>query len=323
MLTQKDSRIKLSIYALFIVFVVASVFIGVGKITLSEIFLTSSSSNLIFFESRLPRTVSLIITGFGLSISGLIFQRISNNKFVSSTTSGSVSGAHLGLAVSMVYLSGASTTIKMLFGMAVSLLASFLFLMIVNRLKYRSLIFVPLIGMMLSSILTSIATFLGYTFNFLQTLESWFVGSLSLVIAGRFELLYIILPAVIVTFIYANQFTIIGLGEDYSVNIGLNYNFFVTVGLILTSVISASTVIIIGYLPFLGLVVPNIMSIVFGDNLKGNVLTVGVFGSLFLLICDILSRVVIYPYEISASLVMGIIGTLIFLVMIFGERQSA
>lgn len=313
---------KFSIYILFIAAVVASIWIGVGSLRLSEIFVSGSNSNLIFFDSRMPRTISLIIAGFGLSISGLVFQRISNNKFVCATTSGSVSGAQLGLAVSMAFLSNPSTLTKMLFGMVFSLAVSFVFMTIVRRLKYKSLIFVPLVGIMLSSIIASMATFLGISFNFLQALEGWFVGSLSLVISGRFELLYIVIPAVMIIFIYARQFTIVGFGEDYSINVGLNYNLFVTIGLILISIITASTVIIIGYLPFLGLVVPNIMSLMFGDNLKKNVLTVGIFGSLFLLICDIFSRIIIYPYELSVSLVMGIIGTVIFLFMIFRGRVA-
>ena len=175
---------------------------------------------------------------------------------------------------------------------------------------------------MLASIFTSFSTFLAYSYNFLQTLNGWFVGNFSLIISGRYELLYIVIPAIILTFIYAKQFTIIGLGQDFSTNIGINYNFFITIGLILIAIVSASTVIIVGNLPFVGLIIPNIVTHLFGDNLEKNIWIVGITGALFLLIADSISRIIIYPYEISIGLVIGILGTLIFLLILFrGDRS--
>ena len=301
----------------FVIAVIASLLVGVGELRIFDVFIGGTRSHFNFLNSRLPRTLSLVITGFGLSIAGLVFQQISNNKFVSPTTSGSISGAQLGLAIAVVFMGNASTGMKMLFSFACSLLATFLFMAIMNRLKYRTLIYVPLVGIMLGSIMTSFSTFLAYTFDFLQTLNSWFVGNLSLVITGRYELLYIVIPATLLIFIYAKQFTIVGLGEDFSINMGLNYDYFVTIGLVLIAIISASTVIIVGNMPFLGLIIPNIVSMMFGDNLEKNVFTVGIMGALFLIVCDILGRVIAFPYEISIGLVIGVLGTLIFLVMIF------
>jgi iron complex transport system permease protein len=312
---------KTIIIAFFIAAVIVSLLIGAGELKISEIFTAGSSSQFNLLYSRIPRTLSLMIAGFGLSIAGLVFQQISNNKFISPTTSSAISGAQLGLAIALVFMGNAPTIVKMLFGFASSLLATFLFMAIMNRLKYRTIIYVPLLGMMLGSIMNSISTFLAYTFDFMQTLNGWFIGNLSLVISGRYELLYIVIPAIILTFIYAKQFTIVGLGEDFSINVGLNYNFFVIIGLVLIAIISASTVIIVGNLPFLGLIIPNIISMAFGDNLEKNVFTVGISGALFLIICDILGRVIIYPFEISIGLVIGVLGTLIFLFMVFGGRK--
>lgn len=311
------------IYISFIIMFLVSTLVGAGSMNIAEILIKGSNSNLFFFDSRLPRTISLVLAGFGLSISGLIFQQLSNNKFVSPTTAGSVSGAQLGLAVSMAYLGVTSTTGRMIFGMGFSLLFSTFFLVIINRLRYKPLIFVPLVGLMLSNIITALTTFIGYTFNFLQVLEGWFVGSSSLIISGRYELLYIVLPAVLLAFFFAREFTIIGLGEDFSKSIGINYSLYVTIGLVLISIISSTTIIIIGFLPFIGLIIPNIISMYYGDNLEKNVFLVGISGALFLLMCDLLSRVIIYPYELSVSLIMGVIGTIVFLLMIFSERTTS
>ncbi len=313
---------KLSIIVLFFIATIASIFIGVGQIDFSEIWIKESTSQFIILNSRLPRTISLIIAGFGLSIAGLVFQQISNNKFVSPTTSSAISGAQLGLAISVVFFGNSSTFIKMGFAFSVSFLSTIIFMLILRKIKYKTIIYVPLIGLMLASIFTSFSTFLAYSYNFLQTLNGWFVGNLSLVISGRYELLYIVIPAIILTFIYAKQFTIIGLGQDFSTNIGINYNFFITIGLILIAIVSASTVIIVGNLPFVGLIIPNIVSHLFGDNLEKNIWIVGITGALFLLIADSISRLIIYPYEISIGLVIGILGTLIFLLILFrGDRS--
>lgn len=280
-----------------------------------------SLSNIILMKSRLPRTISVIISGFGITMSGVIFQHISRNKFVSPSTSGTVSGAQLGIAISMVLFPSNSTVIMMFFAFVTSILTTVLFMTILGHLKLKEIIFIPLLGIMLGAVIKGITTLLAYKFNFLQILEGWFYGSFSLVVAGRFEMLYISIPVIIVAFFYAKAFSIAGLGRNFSINLGLNYRMVVNIGLIIISVINASVVIVVGSIPFLGLVIPNIGSIYLGDNLEKNLLTLGLSGALFLLVCDILARTLRAPFEIPVGLIVGIIGCITFIYLILRREK--
>lgn len=296
-----------------------SLALGAEKILWKEVFDKASFSHVIFFYSRLPRTISILMAGFGISIAGLIFQQISQNKFVSPTTAGSVSGAQLGVAISMAFFHVRSTMVMMLIAFATSMVVSFIFMGILRRLKFKELVYVPLLGLMLSSLVTALTTFLAYWHGFLQVLQGWFYGSFSLVTSGRYETLYIILPALLLAFVYAKAFTVASIGESFAINLGLDYQKTVNIGVIITALISSAVVITVGSIPFLGLVVPNIVTWYAGDHLEKNILDVGLFGMLLLLICDIISRLIVYPYEVPIALVVGVLGCGVFLVMILSK----
>lgn len=295
---------------------IVSLSIGAQKIEFHEIFTENSIAQVIFLKSRVPRTISIVIAGLGMSISGLIYQQISRNKFVSPTTAGSVSGAQLGVVISLAFFGSMSTIGKMLFAFLFSLLTTGIFMGLLNRLKFKELVYVPLLGLMLGSFIGAITTFIAYRLDALQVMQGWFLGSFSLVTSGRYEMLWLVIPAIVLSFVYARAFTIVGMGESFSTNLGLNYKRITAIGMILISLVSASVVIVVGSIPFLGLVIPNIVSLYAGDHLEKNLMDVGLLGTLFLLISDVLCRRIIYPYELPMSLVVGVIGCGIFLAMI-------
>lgn len=137
-----------------------------------------------------------------------------------------------------------------------------------------------------------------------------------MIIKGRYELLYISIPLIIIAFTYANKFTVAGMGEDFSANLGLNYNRVVNIGIGIVALISSLVIITVGRIPFLGLIIPNIVTIFQGDNMKNNIVQTALFGAVFLLACDILGRIIIYPYEVSISLTVGVIGSIVFLYLL-------
>ncbi len=121
---------------------------------------------------------------------------------------------------------------------------------------------------MLGNIIDSITTFFAYKYNLIQSIASWLQGDFSLIIKGNYELIYLSLPIVVIAFIYANKFTVAGMGEDFSKNLGVNYNRIINIGLVIVALISSLVVITVGKIPFLGLIVPNIVTLYKGDNLK-------------------------------------------------------
>ena len=300
-----------------------SLFIGVRDIKIWEIFNFSEGSMQVMILSRIPRLVSIIVVGMSMSISGLIMQAISRNKFVSPTTAATNDWARLGILVAMLLFGSASYVEKLLVAFAFALGGTFLFMKILNKIKYKNAIFIPLLGIMLGNIISSVTTFFAYRYDMVQNISSWLQGNFALIIKGRYELLYLGIPLVIIAYVYSNKFTIAGMGEEFSVNLGLNYNKVVTLGLVIVSLITSVTVLTVGSIPFLGLIIPNIVSLYNGDNLRENIPHTALLGAVFVLACDILSRVLIYPYELTIGVVVGVIGSGMFLYLILRRHDYA
>jgi iron-siderophore transport system permease protein len=201
-----------------------------------------------------------------------------------------------------------------------ALAGNFLFMKILERIKFNDAIFIPLVGLMLGNIVSSIATFIAYKYDLIQNLSSWLQGDFSLVVKGRYELLYLSIPLVIIAYVYADKFTVAGMGESFSVNLGLKYKRVVNIGLIIVSLIASLVILTVGMLPFLGLIIPNMVSIYKGDNLRSSLPHTALLGAVFVLFCDILGRVIIFPYEISIGLMVGVIGSGIFLYMLLRRK---
>ncbi|MGC2843009.1 ABC transporter permease [Bacillus velezensis] len=309
-------------YLLLLLAVLActSIFIGVEDLSPLDIFHLNKEQAGTLFDSRLPRLVSIIIAGMSLSICGLIMQQISRNKFVSPTTAGTMDWARLGILISLMLFTSASPLVKMSIAFVFALAGNFLFMKILERIKFNDAIFIPLVGLMLGNIVSSVATFIAYKYDLIQNLSSWLQGDFSLVVKGRYELLYLSIPLVIIAYVYADKFTVAGMGESFSVNLGLKYKRVVNIGLIIVSLIASLVILAVGMLPFLGLIIPNMVSIYKGDNLRSSLPHTALLGAVFVLFCDILGRVIIFPYEISIGLMVGVIGSGIFLYMLLRRK---
>lgn len=307
----------------FIVLCLVSLFIGVQKISPMDIIRMDSEKLNIMLISRIPRLLGLVIAGVGMSISGVIMQQISNNKFVSPTTAATLDSAQFGVILAMILFPAATTMNKMIMAFVCSLVGTFLFMKVLKKVKMKNVIFIPLVGIMLGNVIGSLTQFVSYKYNLVQNVSSFFEGKFAMLIKGNYELLYFTIPLVVIAFLYAHKFTIIGMGEDISKNLGLDYNKVSNIGITIVSLISALVVITVGNVPFIGLVVPNLVSLFEGDNVHKNILVTALFGANFILICDIIGRLVIYPYEISTSLTVGVIGSLIFLYLILRRNKNA
>jgi iron complex transport system permease protein len=301
----------------------ASLFVGVSTVSPLDLLNLQSEDTQIFLISRLPRLIAILLAGAGMSIAGLIMQQLSRNKFVSPTTAGTLDATRLGILVSMLVFANASMLQKMAVAFAFALAGTFLFMQILDRIKFKDAIFIPLVGLMFGNILSSVTTFFAYKADVIQNMSAWLQGDFSMIMKGRYELLYISVPIIIIAYFYANRFTVAGMGEDFSKNLGLGYRRIVNIGLILVALITATVVLTVGIIPFLGLIIPNIISIFKGDHLKKTLPHTALLGAIFLLICDILGRVIIYPYEISISLMVGVIGSGIFLYLLFRRKRYA
>ena len=309
---------KKSLLAITIILSVISIFIGVSNINILS--LTSSDIEVLMI-SRLPRLLSILVAGIGMSISGVIMQQISNNKFISPSTAATVDSAKLGVLLSLIIFSSANIFQKMMLSFAFSLAGTFIFMTILKKIKIKNVIFIPLVGIMLGNVIGSITDFFAYKYNLNQSMGAFLQGNFSTVLKGNYEMLYLSIPLLIIAFSYVHKFTLAGMGEEMSVSLGLNYKRVTNLGVVIVAIISSLIVITVGSIPFVGLIIPNIVSIWKGDNLKNNMPIVALLGASFVLVCDIISRLIIAPYEIPIDLTIGVIGAVIFLYLIFRRNK--
>lgn len=306
-------NMKLILFGILFIQCILSILVGVKNIS----FLHPSLEDMeIIFISRFPRLVSILVAGCSLSMTGLIMQTITKNKFVSPTTAGTADWARLGILIAMLFFGSSSTMVKMLVAFVSCMFGSFLFIRLLSKIRIRNGILIPLIGLMMGNVVEAASTFFAYRFDLIQNMSSWMQGSFSLILKGRYELLYVGIPFLILGYLYADKFTIAGMGKDFSMNLGLNHEQIVNLGLVLVSVITSVVTVTVGGLPFLDLIIPNIMSMIKGDNLKNSLLDTALLGANFILFCDILGRILIYPYEIPIGMMISVTGSAVFLIMV-------
>ncbi|KZM58641.1 ABC transporter permease [Anoxybacillus geothermalis] len=307
---------------LLVVLAAASLFVGVHDLSPRELFAGDREAWEVFLISRLPRLISILIAGSSVSICGLIMQQLSQNRFVSPTTAGTMDWARLGLLVSMIAFAAAGPLVKAAIAVVFAFAGTLLFITVLDRVKYKDSIFIPLIGLMFGNIVGSVTTFLAYKYDLIQSMSAWMHGDFSVMMQGRYEMLYVSVPLMAIAYVYANRFTIAGMGEEMATNLGVRYRSIVYTGLLIVAVVSAVEVLTVGTLPFLGLIVPNIVTMYYGDHLRKVLPLTAIFGALFVLICDVFGRVAIYPYEIPIGLTVGVIGSGVFLYLLVRRTKQ-
>jgi iron complex transport system permease protein len=293
----------------------SSLLVGVGDLSLSR--LPDRAALELLAISRIPRTVAAILAGSGLAIAGLIMQTLARNRFVEPSTAGTAQSAELGIVLVTLLWPAASLLAKSLAATVIALLATAFFLMTAHRLPPAQPFLVPLFGLVYGGVIGAAVTFVAWQADLLQYLSIWTNGDFSGVLRGRYEVLWIGAVMVVIAWLIADRLTIMTLGREASVGLGLDYTRMLQLGLVIVAVVSALSVVVIGMIPFVGLVVPNIVTRLKGDNLRGTLPMVAASGAILVLGCDILGRLIRYPYEIPVGTVMGCVGGLIFLWLLF------
>ncbi|WP_300000264.1 iron chelate uptake ABC transporter family permease subunit [uncultured Cedecea sp.] len=298
-----------------------SLFVGVSRISLVELWHDPEMRE-VLFVSRFPRTAALILAGSAMSVAGQIMQMLTQNRFVEPSVAGTTQSAGLGLLLVMIISPAAPVMVKMGIASLFALFGTALFMLLINRIQMKSSLMVPLAGIMLGAVFSSMTTFLAMEHDLLQSLGGWESGDFSSVMQGRYELLWGVGVITVLAALIADRFTVSGMGRDFSVNVGLNYRRVQLTGMAMIAIISGVVIVVIGVLPFLGLIVPNIVSMIFGDNLRRTVPWVALLGALLVIGCDIIGRLIIYPFEIPVSALLGVLGAMVFLMLIIkGKRH--
>lgn len=262
--------------------------------------------------SRLPRLLAILCTGVGMSTAGLIMQQLCMNKFVSPTTGATIQSAQFGVLLALVCLPGLGLAGRALLAFAAATLGTWIFVWFIQRIQFKDAVMVPLVGIMFGNVVGGVTSFLAYRFELTQALSTWTVGHFSLVLQGRYELVWLAVPLVAAAFIFANHFNIVGMGKDFAQNLGVPYNVILFLGLTIASTITAAVVVTVGSISYIGLIVPNVVAMFKGDRIRGTLADTALFGALFVLACDLVARTAIAPYELPIELIVGIVGSVLF-----------
>lgn len=311
------SRLLLGLIGLLLL-ALLSLMVGVMDMSLTK--LTDQGTQVLLI-SRIPRTLAVMLTGVSLAVAGMVMQMLARNRFVEPSTTGTLESALLGILVVTLVAPGLGVMSKMLVATGFALVGSMIFMLLLRSIPLRSIVMVPLVGIMFSSVVAAAATFLAYRFNLMQSLANWSNGDFSAVLRGRYELLWLTLGCALLAYLYADRFTLAGMGKSFTTNLGMNYNLVLFSGLLLVSLIAAITVTTAGMIPFLGLVVPNVVSMLMGDNLRRSLPWVALTGAAFMLACDLVSRLLRYPYEIPVGTVVGVIGSVFFIYLLLKRTR--
>ena len=278
--------------------------------------LGSEEGTEMFWITRVPRTIALVLSAMAMAMSGMVMQLLTQNKFVEPTTTGTTEWAGLGLLVALYFIPNSSLTVRMIVAVIFAFIGTMVFFFFLRKVTLKSSLVVPIIGIMLGAVISSISTFFAMKTDMLQSLGIWFAGSYTSIIRGQYEVLWTVGIVVVAVFIFADRLTIAGLGKDIAVNVGLNYERIVLLGVGLVAIASGVVTVVVGMLPFLGLIVPNLVSMVRGDDLRSNLPWVCLVGVAVVTICDIIGRTIIAPFEMPVSVILGIVGAFVFVALI-------
>lgn len=308
--------INLGTMLLMLVLMGVSMSIGVADFSWSMLLSERGEDLQLLLVSRLPRTLAIILTGASMAVAGMVIQAVLKNRFVEPSFIGATQCASLGILLSSLFVPQLSMPFKMLIATGFAVGGIIVFMRLIRWLPVTDYMLLPLVGIVFSGIIDAITTFIAYETESMQLLSVWQLGDFSAVVMGRYEMLWLTGLLCAVAYVLADKLTIVGMGDNFAKNLGINRERIVWVAIVIVAMISALVVITVGTLPFIGLVVPNIISQLMGDRLRASLPALALTGASLVLACDIIGRVIRYPFEIPVANVFGVVGSLLFLYLL-------
>ena len=296
--------------------------IGIKEIIDSIINYSGSKQDLIIRTVRLPRVLLCILIGASMAISGLIMQNLTRNPLASPQILGINSGATLSVVVIMVFFP--------LLGYKAKILGAFLgagviglFVHVIGTVKNLSPLKITLVGISIQLFLSSITKSI-MLFNESKTsdLVFWMIGGVH---HAQFIHIMAILPwfilSIILTILISNSMDTLKMGDSVAISLGENFKLTKTVATIVVILLSSSSVAIAGPISFIGLITPHIISKLGGRNFRQNFILCGIYGANLLLLSDIISKLLKYPYESPVGTVTSFIGAVFYIFLANKEMK--
>ena len=313
---------------IFTIIFAASLMLGRYKIPIEDFFkavFTKDSSldtqRSIIFNLRLPRTIMATFVGIGLSLSGLLYQETFRNKLVSPDLLGVSTGASVGAAFAIVL--GLSSALISVFAFMMGLLTVLATVMISKLFRNGSSTILLLSGIIVGGFMSAILSLIKYFSNDITTLASityWLMGSFeNATLYQDYFLIGIVGVCVVILLLISHPINLVNQGKAEAQTKGIHYNFYRGLIIVLSTILTAISVCFCGTISWIGLVIPHIVRLLAGRDAKRTIPLCITFGATFMVLVDILSRT-FTDSEIPLSAVTGLLGTLIFVTILFIKR---
>ena len=319
--------------AVLIVMCLVAPLVGSTRISLANVFDRSRpfADNVdaqIFFIARLPRVIAAALVGGALATAGVVFQALLRNPLAAPETLGVSMGASLGAMLAIAIAPGASVggisavTLATLAGSVAAL--AVVYILSVARSRGMSSTVLLLGGVVLSTFLGAVISFVQYLSDFTQTARMirWLMGSLD--VGSYTPIGLALIPLALATAGYVTLprvLDLMSLGPDAASTRGVDVARAERVALVSASLSTGAAVSLAGPIGFLGIVVPHLVRLMVGADHRLVLPGAALFGGAFLIGCDLIGRTAAAPVELPVGIVTAIIGGPFFLWLILKRAR--
>lgn len=335
-LFMKNNLAKNTVFYLLAILITIAVFTvcvlwGSTGFSLAEV--DANTFKNVIFDVRLPRVVCVALIGAMLSICGAAMQGLLRNPLADGTTLGVSSGGSLGAVIAIILSSlfpFVATSSGKLFSVAFSMLFSFLSLILIINLARKvdarlSTNTIILVGVVFSMFASSFISLLVSLFpQNAKTVTFWTMGSVS---GANIEDCFILIPFFVIgsllLVLKSKELNIFAIGEENASHLGVDVRKSKLTIMIIVAALVGVSVSVAGTIGFVGLVVPHICRMIIGPNHKKLLPFTIFFGASFLMLTDLISRIIIAPKELPIGVITSLIGAIVFVIIFYRQRKGA
>lgn len=336
-MTATRTRIKLGFFLLSllsILFLILNICIGSVTISLEtiwDIFLKSDHTSIeydIIMQIRMPRSLAALFLGGALALSGYLLQNFFHNPIAGPFVLGISSGAKMVVAIVMVIIlknGFAISSLTMVLAALTGSLLSMGFVLLISRAVDRmSMLIVSgvMIGYICSAVTDFIVTFADD--SNIVNLHNWSLGTFSGTSWGQIQVITVMVGlCFLAVFCLSKPMSAYQMGEEYAQNMGVNIRLFRLLLVLLSSLLSACVTAFAGPISFVGIAVPHLVKNIFRST-KPLIMIPACFlgGSIFCLFCDLLSRMIFSPTEVSVSSMTAVFGAPVVIYIMMKRKHA-
>ncbi|WP_010289810.1 FecCD family ABC transporter permease [Kurthia massiliensis] len=303
---------------------IISVIVGTKDISLHTIwqsivaFDAANPDHQIIRANRIPRAIAVICVGAFLAVAGAIMQGITRNYLASPSLMGVNDGSAFAVTIAIVFFPGLGNVEMVIISVIGSALGAALVFGFGAAIKGGlSPVRLAIIGTVIGTFLSSIATAIAMYFQVSQTIAAWYNTKIHTV---NMDLLLVSIPfgliGLLIALVSSRAITISSLGEDVATGLGQKTKAVRYLSMFAVVLLTGTAVALVGKIAFVGLVIPHIVRFIVGSDYRHIIPCTIFIGALFLSVCDLISRYLNFPFETPIGVVTAFIGIPFFLYLI-------